>query len=155
MVWTNTAAATDHTSTHDFNDPLVWDSGSISPGGTFQFAFNVAGKFQYHCEIHPSMTGTVSVAPKATPSSGPAGTQFTILVARSNATGTLLYDIQKKDPGGAFEDWMIGVTLGRDIFDSTSEPPGTYQFRVRLRDTTYGFASGYSMAVAITVTSME
>ena len=33
VKWTNTAPGTMHTSTHDSGNPLVWDSGVISPGG--------------------------------------------------------------------------------------------------------------------------
>ena len=31
-------------------------------GGTFEQTFDEAGEFAYHCNIHPQMTGTVSVS---------------------------------------------------------------------------------------------
>ena len=54
------------------NDPVVhtitsdtglFDSGNIASGGDFYFTFTVAGTYTYHCAIHPSMTGTITVKP--------------------------------------------------------------------------------------------
>ena len=39
-----------------------WDSGNLSPGERFDFEFTEAGSFDFHCQIHPSMTGTVTVS---------------------------------------------------------------------------------------------
>ncbi len=55
--WTNTGGAT-HTST---SDTAVWDSGNLGTGQQFSFTFNSVGSFPYHCNIHPSMTGTINV----------------------------------------------------------------------------------------------
>ena len=38
-----------------------FDSGTIQRNGTFAFTFSKAGTFAYHCSIHPTMTGTVTV----------------------------------------------------------------------------------------------
>jgi plastocyanin len=38
-----------------------WDSGQLQPGQEFQKTFDTAGTYDYHCSIHPSMTGTVTV----------------------------------------------------------------------------------------------
>jgi plastocyanin len=56
--WTNNHFVS-HTSTADGG---AWDSGIISPGGTFSFTFATAGSFPYHCTIHISMVGTINVA---------------------------------------------------------------------------------------------
>ena len=47
-----------HTSTSDGNQ---WSSGNIAPGGRFNFTFASAGRFTYHCQIHPNMIGTIVV----------------------------------------------------------------------------------------------
>lgn len=47
-----------HTATSDTG---AFDTGTISSGGTAQRTFATAGTFPYHCAIHPSMTGTVTV----------------------------------------------------------------------------------------------
>ncbi len=59
MRWTNNDPVP-HTSTSDLG---VWDSGTISPGGVYQRTFSTAGVFPYHCNIHTSMVGTLTVAP--------------------------------------------------------------------------------------------
>ena len=36
-------------------------SAIINPGGTYTFTFHAGGRFAYHCNIHPYMTGTINV----------------------------------------------------------------------------------------------
>jgi plastocyanin len=153
VKWTNAATATSHTSTGD--SPLVlWDSGTIVPGGTFSFTFTAAGIYTYHCTFHVGlgMKGTVGLKDSVSPPSGPVGTMFTIKVATINAPAGFVYDIQKRNPGGSFQNWMLGVTTLSVIFDSTGQPTGTYQFRSRLHNTTSGATSGYSPGSSAVVT---
>ena len=49
-----------HTSTST-SDPVVWDSGTLNTGDSFEFQFNSEGDFPYDCTFHPSMTGTITV----------------------------------------------------------------------------------------------
>ncbi len=56
--WANDEDAVAHTTTGD-----GWDSGTLEPGESFEFTFSEAGTFDYVCTIHPSMQGTVTVAP--------------------------------------------------------------------------------------------
>ena len=57
VIWTN-SDSTPHTTTSDNN---TWNSGAIAPGGRFQFTYQTAGTFVYHCTIHPGMVGSVVV----------------------------------------------------------------------------------------------
>jgi len=57
ISWLNTDTTT-HTSAADGSQ---WESGNIPPGGRFNFTFGSAGRFTYHCQIHPNMTGTIVV----------------------------------------------------------------------------------------------
>jgi plastocyanin len=58
VAWTNQTSAP-HTVTADNGD---FDSGRLRPGAPpFSHTFNATGNNGYHCEIHPSMTGTVIV----------------------------------------------------------------------------------------------
>ncbi|MCA9347610.1 cupredoxin family copper-binding protein [Candidatus Saccharibacteria bacterium] len=36
-------------------------SGNLANGDSYSFTFNTSGTFEYHCSIHPSMTGKVVV----------------------------------------------------------------------------------------------
>jgi plastocyanin len=57
VKWKNLDAVA-HTVTSDNSS---WDSGTIPAGGTFKFTFTSTGTFNYHCTIHPGMTGTIIV----------------------------------------------------------------------------------------------
>lgn len=58
VTWTNRDPA-DHTVTADGG---AFDSGPFGEGATFTETFEEPGTFSYHCQIHPSMTGSVTVA---------------------------------------------------------------------------------------------
>ena len=65
---TEVTAASTVTVTNTDSSPHTWaaddgafDSGSIAPGGAFEFTFAEAGTFAYHCNFHPSMTGSITV----------------------------------------------------------------------------------------------
>ena len=59
VTWTNNDGFA-HTVTLDDNSV---DSGNFNAGSTFDHTFAVAGTFAYHCKIHSSMHGTVTVTP--------------------------------------------------------------------------------------------
>lgn len=60
VVWTNSTGVA-HTATSDPSSAVSWDSGLVSPGSTFTFTFTRPGTYTYHCNVHPSMTGTIVV----------------------------------------------------------------------------------------------
>lgn len=55
--WTNNDSFS-HTVTSDTG---AFDSGTLAPGDTFALEFTTAGTYEYHCSLHPSMTGTITV----------------------------------------------------------------------------------------------
>lgn len=57
ISWTNDDSIT-HTVT---SDEGLFDSNSISPGYTWDNTFDSPGQFDYHCLIHPFMTGKIII----------------------------------------------------------------------------------------------
>ena len=57
----------------------AFDSGTLQPGQSYSFAFDKAGTYAYHCNIHPDMSATVTVSG----ASGSAGTS-----ASASASGS-------------------------------------------------------------------
>ena len=121
-------------------------------GGTFDFTFTAAGIYTYHCSIHSSMKAKVGSKDTVTPPSGPVGTVFTIKVATVTAPAGFVYDVQKKNPGGNFQDFAVGITTMSTAWNSTGQPTGVYQFRSRLRRLSDGAASAYSPGQNASVT---
>ncbi|WP_052374129.1 plastocyanin/azurin family copper-binding protein [Methanobacterium sp. SMA-27] len=44
------------------SDTGLFDSGVLAPGESFNYTFNQAGDYAYHCAIHPSMVGIIVVS---------------------------------------------------------------------------------------------
>jgi len=69
VEWTNDDTAS-HTVTsgnpNDNTTGTVFDSGLVKAGGDFKFTFADAGTFNYFCQVHPWMTGMVTVAAAST-----------------------------------------------------------------------------------------
>jgi plastocyanin len=57
VTWTNKEAIT-HTVT---SDAVLFDSGDLTNGQTYQYTFSTVGTFAYHCKYHSGMTGTIVV----------------------------------------------------------------------------------------------
>jgi amicyanin len=57
VTWTNQDSMS-HTVTSDSG---LFESDSLSNGQTFVYMFNTTGTYDYHCSIHPSMTGKIVV----------------------------------------------------------------------------------------------
>lgn len=55
VTWTNNDSVTHTVTGTDF------DSGNIAPGSSYSHTFTIVGTYNYHCAIHPSMAGSVTV----------------------------------------------------------------------------------------------
>jgi plastocyanin len=96
VTWTNSDGVA-HTATANNGS---FDTEAISPGSSKSVTFNAAGTFGYHCEIHPSMHGTVVVraagggptqpetSTQPTREDGPGASGFLLLLAA--AAGALI-----------------------------------------------------------------
>jgi plastocyanin len=57
-----------HTVTHDgcvSEEPCAFDSGSLAPNESYTLPGLAAGRYSYHCRLHPIMRGTLIVNPAA------------------------------------------------------------------------------------------
>jgi plastocyanin len=70
VIWSNNGTA-DHTVTSNGGK---FDSGTLTPGHTFEFTFSTPGTYDYHCSIHSSMKGTVVVVSKASTTTASSST---------------------------------------------------------------------------------
>ena len=155
VTWTTGAGATHHhTSTSNlpvatWGTVLAWnyDFQPNVPGSHDQ-TFDQAGGWMYHCAIHGSMRGTVSVPMTASSLSGPLGTTFTFNLGDKALPAGFVHDIQKRKVGGAFKTWMSPAGTAQ-----TWKPTkrGKFQFQTRVRNTSNGQASSYSPIITITV----
>jgi plastocyanin len=51
------------TTHHLVSDTGLFDSGVLGPGKSFAFTFAASGTYTYHCSIHPTMVGTITLTP--------------------------------------------------------------------------------------------
>lgn len=66
VTWKNL----DNVTHHIVSDTGAFESSDLTNGQTFNFTFNKAGNYPYHCSIHPSMTGTIIVTASGVSTSG-------------------------------------------------------------------------------------
>lgn len=157
VTWTNEGRAP-HTVTADKG---AFDSKRMGNGATFSFTFDTPGTYEYHCDIHPSMTGEVTVegAPAASPAP-PATPQATATPAASAAPVAVAANPARivdfafdpatiAVPAGSKVTWTHAgqaphtVTADNKLFDSgrltagqsfefTFDTPGTYAYKCEI-----------------------
>ncbi len=59
VTWTNNDGAS-HTASST-SGPESFDSGTLTGSATFNYTFNTAGTYDYRCDIHTSMTASITV----------------------------------------------------------------------------------------------
>jgi plastocyanin len=59
VTWTNNDDIV-HTVTNDL-EGIGPSSSNIEPGKSYSYTFTNTGSYQYHCDIHPDMRGTIVV----------------------------------------------------------------------------------------------
>lgn len=103
VTWTNNDI-TAHTVTPVNPGASGWtSSGTISPGGTYSFTFTVAGGYDYMCQYHSFMGGTVFVKAATTPTPEfPAFTLPAILFAVIAMLLFLAPRLQRQGPAARY-----------------------------------------------------
>jgi plastocyanin len=88
VTWTDQsdAGSEPHTATPDSGG--FAGSAILRPGDSYTATFAAAGRFTYHCDIHPAMTGVVIVSAAATPAQTPPATTRPTAAPTQRATPT-------------------------------------------------------------------
>ena len=122
--WHNTTTITTHTSTQDQG---VWDTGLISGGLDASKVLAWAATYPYHCSRHLSMTGTVKVPVKVSPTLGGSTTTFTITFAAAALPTGFTTTVQERVGTGPWVNYKTGLTGTSTTFKTSIA--GTYSFR--------------------------
>jgi outer membrane protein assembly factor BamB len=149
VQWTNIGLLK-HTAT-DTTGMDLFDSGSLSTGGTYTYTVIAAGIYSYQDSLHSGVTGTVKAPMILTPTSGTTSTVFTIQWATAAPSSGFVYDVQIQRPGStAWSDWKTGVTTTTATFVADSGK-GTYSFKAHMRQSSTGNSTNYSPFKSIVV----
>ncbi len=147
--WSVLASDTGNHSITDGHPTGLFDSGSLTPGGSFDFQFNAASNY-YISDTATGDRGGVVVPMTVAPSSGATTTTFTLQWATAPPPSGYVYDVQIKRPGDTkFSNWMLSQT-GTGTNFHPDDGGGTYTFHVRVRRLSGGYVD-YSPAATITV----
>ena len=146
VAWT--WGSSNHTST-DATGLGLWDSGTRSINGSFNFMFAHVGTYNYECTIHVSsgMTGKVKV-PLAIAST--SATSITLTWATVAPPANFVEDVQQEALGATkFTTIVNGSSALSEPLTLTS---GTWKFRARYRNTSTGKKTSWSPAAKVTIT---
>lgn len=106
VTWTNGDTVA-HTTTSDTN---VWNSGVLQPGASFSQTFNTPGTYAYHCMIHPTMMGTITVVGStAATTTAPASAAFASTALSQNAGPSVTYAAGWNLVGGPAGTTLMGA----------------------------------------------
>jgi plastocyanin len=83
VTWVNEGSVP-HTVTSDDGQ---FDSGVLMPGDSYTVKFNGQGTITYHCAIHPSMRGSVTVGTPPPPPMGGSSGQPMMMGQSAGMTG--------------------------------------------------------------------
>jgi len=153
VTWQLPASDTQDHSVTDTSGLGLYDSGLLSPGGSFTYTFSAAGTYTATDSATDGSFKT-QVPIQVSPKTGSSADTFTVTWSDGAPPAGDMFDVQVKAPGAtAFTPWRTGVTATSDSFAS-SDPAwtgsGTYVFRARIRDGS-GHHSGWSPGRSLVV----
>ncbi|MEO6396857.1 MAG: CHRD domain-containing protein, partial [Tepidiformaceae bacterium] len=152
VTWTN-ASVSPHTVTSDASGTTL-ASGNIAPAGTYAKTFSAAGVFPYHCEIHSSMVGTVTVTAAATTTATATASPTATATATPTAAPTVAPTQPPSGPQAPLqpETAPINITLrGSNEVPPVTNGVASGTFRATPGASSLGFtltASGAGMTAA-------
>jgi plastocyanin len=114
-----------HTAT---SDDGLFDTGQIASGASAVEHVYGSGTYDFHCENHAQMVGTVKIRPVASDRNITVGESIELRVGADFLKG-VVFDVQRSRNGG---DWL---NVRVDTFDATPtftlNKEGIYEFRAR------------------------
>jgi len=113
VTWVNNDQ-TAHTMTAT-NPAGVFGSGTLQPGQSYSFKFDKPGTYTYHCEIHPDMTGTVTVSgasTSASPTASASASPTASATTSPTASATTSPSTQLPSSGGSSLGLVAALALG-------------------------------------------
>jgi plastocyanin len=114
-----------HTAT---SDDGMFDTGQIASGESGVETIYGAGTYNYHCQNHVQMTGTVRMRPTASDTRVTVGASIDVRVGADFLKG-VVWDVQRRRAGGEWQNVRV------DTFDATPtftmNRVGTFEFRTR------------------------
>jgi plastocyanin len=113
VSWSNVSSRA-HTVTSD--DGVSFDSGHFHHGESFSYAFEGLGDFPYHCELHPSITGSVRVAQVLLSGpSAPVDAGRTVTLRGRAEPGTSSVTIERDEGAGFMPITTVAAGPGGDF----------------------------------------
>jgi plastocyanin len=144
VVWSFRDGPTPHTTT---SDQGFWHS-SQHTSGTYTAVFRYAGRYTYHCAVHPDMTGAIT-APLLHSGSSSTGYSLRWSVATTTPSNRT-FDLAVKRPGSTVWAYLRhGTTSAAVHYNPT--PTGTYAFRARTHNLSNGLLSGWTPVVLLKI----
>ena len=138
VTW-NFPEVTPHTTT---SDQGFWDSGAKSGDASYVHTFTSAGTFAYHCSIHSTMHGKVSVGLRvAVPTEGKRIVRWSTV----KGSGTITFDVQMKIGSAPWTDLRTDTTKPK----ATVRPFGDAPVKIRARTSKGAQDSGWSKPVTL------
>jgi plastocyanin len=127
----------------------LFDSGDLSLGQTFTYAFAMAGTYTT-LDADTGWTGSVSVDMGATRSHQDPSV-WSVTWASATVPAGYAIDVQIQRPGSpGFEPWMTSQTVGATSF-APDAGSGTYLFRSKVTSLATGHTSDWSPTLTISV----
>lgn len=126
--WTNLDSAP-HSATSDSG---VWDSNYLFQGQSYQYTFNTAGTFTYHCSVHSGMQGAITVTSNSGSTRVTGHVVWQGRPAQPNSAQQMPITLTLKS--GALEVNYPALTTDNNGFFTLDSGPmqyGSYQWRVK------------------------
>ncbi len=152
VTWTQKDNGMVHTAT---SDTAVWDSGFLSFNQMYSFTFNNAGAFNYFCDLHPDMTGTITVE-----SAGPPPPSVSIISPTHNANypapSNVMIEATASATGATITniEFLNGTTSLGNITNTpyriiTPFAAGTHNLTARATDSNGGTATSAAITISV------